>query len=74
MKANQTKQEIIDAREPRWLQRAVEKVDLRQRWKVINLRLEEHEDDIWSLLTHMRSKMKPQKPFEGVFHCGDIEF
>ena len=68
------KQEIIDAKKPQWLQKAFEKVDLKQRWKVINLHLEEHQEDIYKLLTYAHSKRNPQKRFEGIFNCGGLEF
>ncbi len=67
------KQEIIDAKEPKWLRRALELVDLEQRWKVINLRVEVHEEEIYELLAYARSKMKPQKRFEGIFNCDGME-
>jgi hypothetical protein len=74
MKAEHMKQEIIDAKEPKWLRRAFEMVDLKQRWKVINLRLQEHEEQIYELLNYARSKKKPQQRFEGIFNCDGMEF
>ncbi len=73
MKGN-TVQETIDAKDPRWLRKAFEKVDLKHRWKVINLHLEEHEEDIWKLIAYAHSKKNPQQRFEGVFNCDGMEF
>jgi hypothetical protein len=74
MKAEHMKQEIIDAKGPQWLRKAFEKVDLKQRWKVINLHLQEHQEEIYELLTYKHSKMRPQKRFEGIFNCDGMEF